>query len=475
MKLRDLIVCGVAFVLLFGALFLLSYPGTMTNDTVGWLHRARTGQFKALQPFGAPIFFFLVDRVWPGPMSLVTFNLVVLVASLIAVFYLAFRSAWSAAVASTVVLAYPAVLTLLPVAWRDVTGLAITVATFAAAIFSAQLIADKRSSAWTLAALGIVLFVLSFVGILFRDNHAAGIFPIIAFPLSVFLLCRWNRSRALTLLLAVGISVALLVGTTLAAYRTGNEIGERRTPQAALNYYLALLSDSTNENLFPVKLYPDLTLERVRALLRSGGGNRFSVFWQAFSRGDQESLPQLKDDGDVDALRKAFERAILRHPVAFAEIRATKAIQWLDPKADFSNSSFVKHRLPPAAVKFIEIDFPHEKAAWAQKLLKSWSVWNKTPLNRNPLPLLALSVIATALAFICSLRYRILILVASASALAHFVGVIGAVAIFQFRYGHQSGFFAVLSLVFFLAGLGARLRHMTGRLPIAPEQKEGGY
>jgi len=455
MKCREFILLFSTFLGVSAFLICLSYPGTMTNDSVGWLYAARTGNYGGTQPVGAALMWSLIDPIWPGPMGFVAVNIFMLTTGLLFLFYLIQHSALQASLATILIIGYPTVLTLLPVAWRDITGLAITVVMLGIAVLAARFATRSKVYGVRFKAVFIILIVLSFIGTVFRANHAAGILPILALPIGVYISHRWQLGKLTVTILALILSTLILITTSLSGFHVSKSMAVSKSYsfQAPTNYRLALLSDRVNRNLFPAELYPKLSLEHIRFLLNSVKKPYSFVFWRAFSRNDREELPRLVTEADTNHLRQSYYNAIFNYPREFLSIRASEILQWFDFRKSYASSSWVRHKVPPRASSLIKMNFEYERPEWSQRLLKKWAALNKIFINRNPLMLIGLGLALTSLAFILKLPNRVLMLVTSTSSLTHFLSVAMVVANFQFRYGHQAYFFALVTVVLFMMAL----------------------
>lgn len=455
---RHIALCIVAFGLLFGVLMMLSFPGTMTNDTIGWIFQARSGKFGGLQPVGAPLFFTLTDDYWPGPMSLVSFNLLLISASLLCALFKTYESVIVSFIGAIFILFYPSVLTLLPIAWRDITGLGVTLLSLLIAILINQ---KAHRSTLTKPVLFFILIVLCYFGALLRTNHAAGVWPIVTFSV-IALLLKSKYHPFKRFIASVFISGFLLALMTLSAMSTSRHIKAQNsiTPQAVMTYHLALLSDRVGEDLFPKSIYPDLDLAKIRALLQRNLPYR--VFWKAFSRGNNSMLPRLSSDEDQQLLRDYYWQGVMTYKLEFMAIRLSEILGWFDPENRDFHRPYAKHKIPAASF-LIELNFETEKPGWSSKFIKNYSNWNGNLLNKTPIPLMSIAIVAAFLSYRLKLNNRNLIAVTSMVSIMHFLGVAIVVAMFPYRYGHQSNLFSLFAITLFAIDVITRLLKWKGR------------
>lgn len=475
MKVRQLVGLSIAQVAIVGFLLALSFPGTMTNDSARWLRDARAGVLSDYQPIGATLMWSLIDPIWPGPLGFVAVNLVLLVGALLLFFHLATRRVLIAVICTVAVLAYPTVLTILPVAWRDVTGLGLLLAS----LVLAQLVAaDRGESTLARVLLWSALLVLCFVGSLFRENHAAGALSVVAMAAG-FTLHRAGLRPGLSGVVGVVVAAAILMATSIAAFRTASALTMVKIypGQAWIGYNIGLLSLETGQNLFPRDLYPDLTLQRIEELYAvSHNVNPRNVyrrvFWGVFGPNPVADIPVLDTASKQNRLAAAFAEIISRHPLAFARVRLRETLQWLDPSKNYSRGSYIRRDIPERHAEWIEVDFPTSRPFWSARLLGSLAQFNATILNRTPIPLMVLAVVLAAIAVVAGLPNAVLMLVVSSASVLHLAGVVAVAAVFEFRFGHQTQTLALVCIALFVVDLVGRLAQRRSPAPAPPSVAE---
>ncbi len=447
-------------------LLALAYPGRATNDTFGWLLQVRENDIVDVQPPGAPLLLSLVDPIWPGPYGLVVINLVVLCIGLMLFWFGWLRSVGAALLASIAVLAYPAVFTILPVAWRDITGLAITVLTLALAhrlwnIERGTVPSRHRSLLWA------SIFALSIAGALFRANHAAGVLPLVALPLFLIVQRYLGRSRLLTVLGASSVAFLFLASASMIAFTLASATTRPvYSFQAWKLYRLTQMSVELQKNLLPPALYPKVGVPELEALLDASDSPYRHIFWTAYSRANNDLLPVIIKAEPYRVLSAHFTDAVLEHPTTFAAITLREMGAYLDWRrvpggayvVNDQPSGVFKVKSPEGFELTLDINWRTETPVIAETLLSNWSKLARPGLIRNPVPIMTLAAALALLSVFLRLPGAPLMITTAFAAITHFLGVIWIAAIFDFRLGHQSIALAVIAILLFAIDVTRSLR-----------------
>lgn len=447
---KQLLLLGVIILFLIGSL--IFYPASMTNDTIGWIYQARTGNFSDVQPVGTPLTILAIEQLHSGPYGFVILNWFLILTGLTACYFLVSRSAVITLLLTTITLFYPAVFSLLGVAWRDITGAGLTVIFFALCISTWQKVQDQKFNRPQIIRFLVYVIILCVAGTLYRSNHVASALPILMLPIGSYINSHIKKSKIFSFAIASVIAFGILVFSSALAGKVSNHVVTKQffSLQAVMNYHLALLSERTNQNLFPTKIYPDISQSDIEKWTSDKHQLYKRIFWRAFSRQNQEKLPRLVKSEDYSLLTSAYRQAIILHFPDYLKIRSSEVAKWFSIHNDFSKGSFVNHRLPNAAKELISINFDYTKPEWSNSLVREWAKFNKWQINRNPVGLMILAGIFTLLAYILALQHRVLILVAVASSFAHHLSVALVVALYSYRFGHQSNLFSIIAICLFL-------------------------
>jgi hypothetical protein len=436
----------------------LFWPGAMSNDSFGWLIRARSGEFNDIQSLGPTLLWQVLDRIYPGPMLFVAFNIGLIVVSAAAVVGQLTSSRYLAACGVIMLLSYPPVLSILGVVWRDVTGLGITLATFAVV-----LALNREGGRSTTMVVVVALALITYGGTVFRDNHMAGALPFLVW--AAWLLLRDRITRA-TVRLTVAASGALVVGTaiTLAGMETTDRLATQRSwkEQASYNYVLARLSVHARKNLFPQELFPRVSLDVLESRLDER--RPFIGFWRAYSRQNDSVFPRLEDAHAMAVLREAVVEAIAAYPWEYLSMRLGQSAQWLDFTRNYRGG--IRTQGFSNLERFseqVEVNFPTEKPGWSERLLQGIDDFSHPVYLNNPLYAISAAAMVLILAWkAVPHSVRVGASLSLASGTLHYLGVIAAVAHFTFRYGHQTIALSTLTVVLVLCGLWARRPNGSG-------------
>lgn len=453
---------GAATLALFLSLIALAYPGVMTNDSFGWLIRARSGIFSDIQPVGATLLWQILEKIYPGPFLFVVLNIAMIFFSARYLFQTGIghfqKSSWLAFISLALFSLWPALLTITGIVWRDVTGLGIAMMTAAIAVLSSQQ-APMNRIRWALLVATMLILILA--GALCRYNHVAGILPFVIlaswylFPLKCKLYLRLIVTVTASFAVCVLATVfSMWLTTSLAA----NEKSYASQPQD--EYLLARLSIETSQNLFPQDLYPRLTYDKIRNAFETHGNRTYAmVFWTAYSREDNPDLPRIHDQERYAKVRSALKSAIDKNLYTYLAIRADEALRWFDPKRTYRNGTLRTETSDASIFKDkITVNFPTKKPDWSAQILKSIDKLNGYSVINNPVYTMLLSLIASAAAiFILPRQQWMIISLFSISAVFHHISVALNAYVANFRFIHQSIAFAVMAIILFMVCSGLLL------------------
>lgn len=422
----------------------------MTNDSVGWLIRARSGVQSDVQPIASSVIWRGLELFHPGPMPWVVLNIGLVVFSSYFIFVRSITSKWLAAAALLGLFAYPPVLTILGVVWRDITGLGITLATFAITIGWLNHEPRNRPNLQVL-----VIVLLTVLGAAFRYNHVAGVLPCLLIGFWWSLKNLENRVIRFSLTLLLALSVATV--STLGSIWITKSFSEHRSfsSQAQKNYVLARMSLEAAENLFPSSIYPLLTLEMIEERLGSDEKAYRRIFWKAFSRNDDAAIPRLVTEDEYSKLNEAYFGAVTERWDLYLKIRVDECLRWLDFGNNYRGAT-LRMGFPDdlMAKEKVEVNFETAKPEWSWKLLREVDKFNNSVLGNNPLYILVLGIFAgiTSLIFLPR-NIGLAVCLVVAGGVLHFGGVVSVALSYEFRYGHQSIVLAAIGTLIFAFGL----------------------
>ena len=218
----------------------------MTNDTLFWLAQARSENWSDVQPFGIYILVRFLDILLPGSFLLIVLNIALVVTGLALVLWTSIeKSGRLLLFCLTAVVANPLLFLMFPMAWRDLTGLGLTLLT-AGLVF----VAVRLEDCLTKSALFFVSAMLAIGGITIRLNHPAGLWPVVGFAIWAVLINRYSHRKSTviaagTSLLFLLLSVATYSGISKAVTY------ESHVEQARINFFLFEMSNIVGINLYP--------------------------------------------------------------------------------------------------------------------------------------------------------------------------------------------------------------------------------
>jgi hypothetical protein len=274
------------------SIFLIAfhYPGTLTNDTYEWITQARTGQFKDAQPLGAVLLLKTTELFYPGPFPFVAINIAAICFSSYAVMRNIMGGGWLVMLSYFAFILYPPVSGLIGIAWRDFTGLALTIITFNLALVGLRS-ANRNISMY---AAGIATAV-TLIGCFFRQNHAAGAWPFLAasyWPLLQRFDAKYTRIAAAAVI-AFGVGAL----TTLAAGSVNQKLVTVKTmdAQVRMNYMLSRLSMIKDKPLIPLEIQPNASIKNIQAFFAKYQEYSYGFMYYVWARDDNSVFLKIDD------------------------------------------------------------------------------------------------------------------------------------------------------------------------------------
>lgn len=289
----------------WASIVFIFWPGMMSSDSVDQLGQARSGAYNGWHPPVMAWVWHFADAVVPGPGGMLALQQLVLWLALgvLAVLALArSRAGW-------LVLGigwWPPVLSMGVVIWKDV-EMALALALAVALLALAR---DLRRWPFALAALGPLWFATAI-----RHNAITGTAPLMVVAVMAFVGLCWPRvTRAGTVVLCA----LVVVGVTWSAGRfTKALVGERTMPPMQANFVhdLTGLSARTGEWLLPPEFtaFSRLGEAELRPLYRPDSSDPLYF--------EPGRVGMTRDDAIVRALRRAWVKAVVAHPVAWLRLR----------------------------------------------------------------------------------------------------------------------------------------------------------
>jgi hypothetical protein len=293
----------------FGLTLLIFYPGIMTYDAKFVYEDIAKHTLGDWQSPAMTVLWALIDPIAPGSASMFLLTA--------AAYWLAFgvlgftlgrRSAWLGALPPLLALLPPAFV-LVGVLWRDVlfavTWLLAVALTFAAADRSTRVRMPIQ----------IVAFVLCCLGVLLRPNSIVAA-PLLAIYIVWPLQMQWKRAAILFV-----PAIAAFFGLVQLIYYGALGATRQHPLQSIMIFDLGGISHFTKENQFPVTWN-----ERDTALLLNGcyRPTEWDLYWRLepckFVMHKIEAEEKLFG---TSAITNAWASAIVRHPIAYLEHRAS--------------------------------------------------------------------------------------------------------------------------------------------------------
>jgi hypothetical protein len=290
-------------------------PGYMSADSGDQLEQARSLQLRDDNPVLMALLWRLTDQVIEGPFGMLLMMNGVYWLGLGVFFWGSSGPLLARATAMLVVGLYPTNWTILPAIWKDMLMQAALVACLACLVFP--------SSRWrTVRYLGALVFVCVALGA--RHNAAAGIWPLLTFPLlGVRVLL--DKPRWLRLLCASAVSILLTLGLTSAVDRTLSPLAKRTEFwQVVPVFDLAGMSLHAGKVLIEPEsgvLTSGMGLDVIRRFYQPNYVSR--LYYCTPFRG-KRCVPvfrQTTDPEQLAALARNWRRAILSHPIAYFKHR----------------------------------------------------------------------------------------------------------------------------------------------------------
>ncbi len=339
--------CNIAILLLLAAGYALTIlvfqPGYPTLDARYLYNDAKAWNFPDWQSPVMGLLWWLIDPLAPGALSMF-----LLIASLywlgfgVVAFTVARQTPWLGIVTPLLALAPPAFL-FVGIIWRDI--LFGVVWLVAAALPFAAAGRDVRVR----LPLQVVALLLVALGVLLRPN---AIFAAAVLAIYVLWPARFDVRRVALWFLPLVIACYALVPTVYYG-----AIGAKRThPLHSLMVFdLGGITHFTGENQFPVT-WSDAEISLLTGRCYDGG-KLWDVYW--YKKPCDFVMKRLERPDDVifgtSRLSQAWRRAILAHPLAYLQHRATftwnfltrpnlvlPASDWQEPDATYGKSPFFR-------------------------------------------------------------------------------------------------------------------------------------
>lgn len=293
----------------FGLTLLIFYPGIMTYDAKFVYEDIAKHTLGDWQSPAMTVLWALIDPIAPGSASMFLLTAAAYwLAFGVLGFTLAGRSAWLGVLPPLLALLPPAFV-LVGVLWRDVlfavTWLLAVVLTFA--------VTDRSTK--VRMHIQIVAFLLCCFGVLLRPNSIIAA-PLLAIYIVWPLQMRWKRTAILFV-----PAIAAFFGLVQLIYYGALGATRQHPLQSIMIFDLGGISHFTKENQFPVNWN-----ERDTALLLNGcyRPTEWDLYWRLepckFVMHKIETEEKLFG---TPVITKAWASAIVRHPIAYLEHRAS--------------------------------------------------------------------------------------------------------------------------------------------------------
>ncbi len=429
----------------------------MTYDSFNWLLQARTGNWDDVQPIGSALLFRLLDTLYPGPILFMSFNLIMVVAGTVAIFFLSSAGIVRNVILAALVLFCPVCLTILGFIWRDITGLGLVLL----AVASCLMISEKQSRGQRWLFFSFVV-LLTIAGSFFRVNNAAGAWPILFYAL-VRMFGRGSLDLK-KILICVALSGIILTTATLGAMQVTTKMAKKQWffGQVPINYQLAEMSLIAEVNFFPEQLFPDLSLEVIREQMAPPKIKKnpyFRLFFRAYLTDENRFFPRLLNQEYVE-LTQAYKKIISQHPHIALKARVRGINNWIFKEdllqyglhgPGFSNLRMWKNK--------VEINFTTTHPRWSEKFLIDMNTFVKAKkFSVQPLLYIGVSLLGVLLAWIYVLPNRMVITILSISSCLHFTSIVLVASYYEFRWGHQSIFCSILAISLFFNDTITRMK-----------------
>ena len=366
--------CLAAAVAGMAATVVVFQPGTMSMDAIVQLTEARSGIYHDWHPPLLTWIWSWLDAVVPGPVGLLLLQNAMFWAGLALVVYLCdVPAAWTFPLVLGLG-AFPPVLSALGTIWKDVAMAAALLLAFAL-----LLRAHVRAASWL--PVGLALAAL-FCAVAFRHDAALAVYPLalwlgaIVDGLSARDASRRRKWRGLVL---GHVVMGGLVGLALGA--ESGLVGDRRLfpSQQILVHDLIAISVRTGTIEVPERLVErggPLSVETLACLYTPDSAvSAFSARHDACPL----LLRKVTDERGMSALRRAWLRAVPRHPGAYAAHRLSvwremlafgrpRVCYPLQPRTD-PNALGVESRPSPLRARVLEVA---RLAAYETPLFRPW-------------------------------------------------------------------------------------------------------
>jgi hypothetical protein len=293
----------------FGLTLLIFYPGIMTYDAKFVYEDIAKHTLGDWQSPAMTVLWALIDPIAPGSASMFLLTAAAYwLAFGVLGFTLAGRSAWLGVLPPLLALLPPAFV-LVGVLWRDV----LFAVTWLLAIVLTFAVTDRSTK--VRMPIQIVAFVLCCLGVLLRPNSIIAA-PLLAIYIVWPLQMRWKRTAILFV-----PAIAAFFGLVQLIYYGALGATRQHPLQSIMIFDLGGISYFTKENQFPVSWN-----ERDTALLLNGcyRPTEWDLYWRLepckFVMHKIETEEKLFG---TPVITKAWVSAIVRHPIAYLEHRAS--------------------------------------------------------------------------------------------------------------------------------------------------------
>lgn len=286
------------------------YPGIMTADSDYQLSVARSLIFTDWHPILMPLIWRLLDWLLPGPFLMLALQnaLYWLAFGLLA--YKAYKTKPWYGIAITVIPFLPFTFNLVGTIWKDI--LATVCILMAFAIYATFEKRGKRKKA-ALIFFGIALLL---VAVLVRHNVILATIPIAAGLLGTILPARVSGSlkRFVVFLIAAAAVMSLLFTVTLAELNSKFNVKKAHVESATFIFDILGMSKRSHEFLLPGEWSVAQQQEWTEKCFSP---RWWDQVWIACSK----QLDEVHQSGIWDRLGETWVKAIMSHPIEYAEQR----------------------------------------------------------------------------------------------------------------------------------------------------------
>ena len=307
---RALSAYFMLFIILFGLGVLLLGPGGMTPDSESALRDARSGFWRGLQPHGLKMFFWVSEKIIPGPLPLVMFNIALVAAGTIGLFAISRPECINRNIVYTsLVFFFPATFTLLGMVWKDILNLSLYVVAACLSLAYRSI----HSSRWRYVCLICCIILLAF-GVFVRLNAPLAALPIVLFAF-------WpktfkTKTQAIT---KIAVVIIFTVVSSVGLHKIHHTLSDTTFFMLASvkRYDLVWISYLSGENFLNMETWAaGLDEDSIKEIC--GGTRKYNYYSSAhYKLMFKFKTPWLKDPEHIkwnEEIAQRWQNAIIKYP-----------------------------------------------------------------------------------------------------------------------------------------------------------------